>query len=51
MEDKAQTVLDAVFGELSGRGGFDEWFEGCDKGVQSEIKRSLYMAIDKALQS
>ena len=38
-------IVEAILEELSGRGGFDGFWDGCDKETQKEIKQTLTVKV------
>jgi hypothetical protein len=46
---KAGKIVDRVLGELSGRKGFDWWWDELDPDIQVEISEALGALVDQEL--
>lgn len=42
-------IVNAVFDELQGRGGFDGWWDSIEYDDQKDIRDALYDAVKEAL--
>lgn len=40
MADNAEQIVDAIISDLTGRAGLGNEFEGCDSGIQAEIRET-----------
>jgi len=40
LADNAEAIVDAIISDLTDRGGLGDAYDGCDRGIQKEIRDS-----------